>query len=130
MNFKKFQLKWKIVKHFARPKQRTALGKLFSLRKVETLPHLWKKNSLKKVYRNIQTFAFKVLQECSSWASRNGTVQILFLTPNWNMFAGKFLKLESLLAVLREHIISEIWDFEYLYFGPNFVFCGDCFRAF
>ena len=63
------------------------------------------------MYRNIQTFAFKVLQECSSWASRNGTVQILFLTPNWNMFAGKFVKLESLLAVLRERIISNAkWD--------------------
>ena len=31
MNFQKLQLKWKIPKHFARPKQRCALRKLFSL---------------------------------------------------------------------------------------------------
>ena len=31
---------------------------------------------LKEFYRNIQKFAFQVLQECSSWASRNGAVQI------------------------------------------------------
>ena len=31
---------------------------------------------LKKFYRNIQKFAFQVLQECSSWASRNDAVQI------------------------------------------------------
>ena len=27
------------------------------------------KNFLKEIYRNIQTSTFKVLQECSSWAS-------------------------------------------------------------
>ena len=40
---------------------------------------------------NIQTFAFQVLRECSSWASRNGAVQMFFLTPNRNMLAGKFV---------------------------------------
>ena len=30
LNFQKFQLKWKIVKHFTRPKQRASLRKLFS----------------------------------------------------------------------------------------------------
>ena len=56
---------------------------------------LWNKNFPTEIYRNIQTFAFKVLQECSSWASRNGTapfLQMFFLTPNRNMFAGKFVK--------------------------------------
>ena len=53
----------------------------------KTLLRLWNKRFLKEIYRNIQTFAFKVLQECSSWASRNGGVQIFFLTPNRNMFA-------------------------------------------
>ena len=56
------------------------------------LLRLWNKNFLKEIYRNIQTFAFKVLQECSSWASRNGGVQMIFLTPNRNMFAGKVRK--------------------------------------
>ena len=52
----------------------------------KTLLRLWNKRFLKEIYRNIQTFAFKVLQECSSWASRKGAVQIFFLTPNGNMF--------------------------------------------
>ena len=33
----------------------------------------------------MQTFAFKVLQECNSWAARNYAVQMFFL-------AKKFLK--------------------------------------
>ena len=53
---------------------------------------LWNKNFLTEIYRNIQTFAFKVLQECSSWASRNGAVQIFFLEKH----------------VLREHIIFNV----------------------
>ena len=61
-----------------------------------------------EIYRDIQTFAFKVLQECSFCASRNGAVQIFFLTQNRNMFAGKFVKSERLLAVLREHIIFSV----------------------
>ena len=44
------------------------------------------------IYRNTHIFAFQVLRECSSWASKNGAVQIFFLTPTRNMFAGKFLK--------------------------------------
>ena len=39
---------------------------------------LWNKNFLTEIYRNIRTFAFKVLQMCSSWASRNGAVQTIF----------------------------------------------------
>ena len=70
------------------------------------LPRLWNKKSLMEIYRIIQTFAFKMLQECSSWASRNGVVQMFFLTPNRSVFAGKFLKSERLLAVLRKHIFS------------------------
>ena len=56
----------------------------------------------------MQSFAFKVLQECSSRAPRNGAVQMFFLKPNRNMFAGKFVKLERFLAVLREHIIFNV----------------------
>ena len=73
--FKNFILKWKIVKYFARPKQRSALRKLFPLQPrkklVKALLHLWNKSSFKGVFRNIQAFAFKMLQECRSWASRN-----------------------------------------------------------
>ena len=94
---KRFELKWKIVKHFMRPKQRGALRKLFSLPPTHSssdkiLLHLWNKNFLTEKCRNTQIFAIKELQECSSWASRNVTVQMFFLTPNKNMFAGKFAK--------------------------------------
>ena len=99
------------------PNQRAASRKLFSL--PSTHPPLppppdkillfpWHKNFLTEIYRNIQTFAFKVFQECSSWASRNGAIQMIFLTPNRNMFAGKFVKSEGFLAVLQEHIIFNV----------------------
>ena len=54
-----------------------------------------------KEIRNIQRFAFKVLQEHSSWASRNGVVQI-------NMFAGTFVESESFLTVFRKNIIFNV----------------------
>ena len=76
-----------------------------SLPSDKTLLHLWNKHFLTEIYRNIQTFAFKVLQECSSWGSRNGTVQMFFLTPNRNTSAGKFLKTERFLVALWEDII-------------------------
>ena len=113
MNFQKFQLKWKIVKRFATPKQWAALRKLFRLPSTHPPPDkillgLWNKKSLTGIYRNIQTFAFKVFQECSSWASRDGALQMFFLTPIRNMLAEKFLKSKRVLAVLREHIIFNV----------------------
>ena len=110
MNFQKFQLKRKIVKHFARPKQRAALRKLFSSTPNHPFhPHQIRSyhvsDIFKEIYRNIQTFDFKLLQECSSWASRTGVVQIFFLTPNRNMFVGKLVKSERFWTVLQEHII-------------------------
>ena len=68
---------------------------------------LGKKNFM-ELYRNIQTFAFKVLQKYSSLVSRNGATQMFFLTPNRNMFAGKFVKSERFLTVLREYIMFHI----------------------
>ena len=47
---------------------------------------IWKKCFLTDVYRNIKTFYFKVLHKSSSWASRNGAVQMFFLTQTKNMF--------------------------------------------
>ena len=109
-NFEKFQLKWKLVKHFTRTKQRATFLKLLSLPQLPISPdkillRLWNKTFLREIYRNIQTFAFKVLQESSSWASGNGAVQMIFLTPNRNLFAGNFVKWESFLAVFWEHVI-------------------------
>ena len=43
-----------------------------------------------------------MLQEISSWASGNRAVQMVFLMPNKNMFAGKFVNWESFLAVFWE----------------------------
>ena len=50
-----------------------------------------------EIYRNKQTFAFKVLQECSFSTSRNDTVQMrmFFLTPDRKMLAGKFCKVRK-----------------------------------
>ena len=61
-----------------------------------------------EIYRKIQTFTFKVFQECGSWASRNDAVQILFLTPNRNIFAGRFVKSERVLAVLLEQFVVNV----------------------
>ena len=98
-----------------RPKQQAALRRLFSLHQTPTfspsdkiLLRVWNKNVFTETYRNIQTFAFKVLQECSSLASRNGTAQMFFLALNRNMFPGKFVRSERFLTVLREHIIFNV----------------------
>ena len=103
-----------------RPNQPTALRKLFILPQYP-LPHtprlpdksflrLWNKTFFTVIYKKIQTFAFKVFRECSenAWASRNGVVQMFFLTPTRNMFAGKFVKGERLLPVLREYIFFNV----------------------
>ena len=81
VEFSKISIKIKNCKTFCKAQTANRLKKF-----IQSLPP--------QTYRNIQTFAFKVLQECSSWASRNGVVQILFLTPQRNMFAGKFVKSE------------------------------------
>ena len=57
----------------------------------ESFLRLRNKNFPTEIYRNTQTFAFQVLRECSFWASRNGTVQMCFMIPTRNKFAGKFL---------------------------------------
>ena len=112
MNSKKLQSKFKIAKHFTRPKQRVTFRKLLSLPPIHS--HQVKcyydfgKKFLTDIYSKIQIFPFKVLQKFSSWVSRNGAVQMFSLTPSRNMSAGKFLKSERVLAVLWEHIISNV----------------------
>ena len=63
----------------------------------KTLLRLWNKHFLTEIDRNTQTFAFKVLQKYRSWPSKNGAVQMFFLTPNRIMFAGKFARSERIL---------------------------------
>ena len=85
-----------------------------------------------------------MLRECSSCALGNDTVKIFFLTPNRNLFAGKFVNCERFLTGFQEHVIllfsmsiddvcsktyfqKKNYKYEilnHLYFGPNFVFWG------
>ena len=69
---------------------------------------LWNKNFITETYRKMQALTFKVFQECGSWASRNDAVQILFLTPNRNMLAGKFVEWDRVLFVLLEQLVVNV----------------------
>ena len=91
---------------------------------------LWNKNFITEIYRKIQAFTFKVFQE---WVSRNDAAQMLFLTPNRNMFAGKFVKPERVLGVLLEQFVVNVKLIEIskmskvfwakLYYKMSDVFC-------
>ena len=85
VEFSKIPIKMKNFKNFTTPKKRLSnphshhpphhhhhhhQGKSFS--------RLWSKSFPKEIHRNIQTFSFKVLWECSSWVSRNDAVQMFF----------------------------------------------------
>ena len=98
VEFSKISIKLKNFKTFYKHKQRSAWKKLLNPPPGKGFLCLWNKNFWMEIYRNLQTFAFQVLRECSSWASRNGAVQILFLTPARNMF----------LAVLWEYIFNNV----------------------
>ena len=56
----------------------------------------------------MQTFAFNVLEECSSWVPRNGAVQIFFLTLYRNMFAENLYSQKGFWLCLWEHIIFNV----------------------
>ena len=81
VDFIKFQSKWIILKHFTSPKQHVVLRKLFSHPSDKNSSLLWNKNFHTVIYSNIQICASQLLWECSSWASRNGAVRKIFLTP-------------------------------------------------
>ena len=51
-----------------------------------------------EIYRKIQEFAFQVLQEYSSWASKNGTVQMFFSETNQ----------KDVFGVLRKYIFYNV----------------------
>ena len=87
------------------------------------------------MYRKIQTFAFKVFRESSSWPSGNDAVQMFFLTPNRNTSAGKFVNWESFLAVFWEHIIfnfkrADIRKISEVFWAKMYCKMGDLFRWF
>ena len=94
---------------------------------VKILLHFWNKNVLTEIYRNIQTFAFKVLQECSSWMWRNDEAKMFYLTPHRKMLAEKFVKWGRFLAVLREHIIFNV-EWVEVFWGKLYFKTSELFR--
>ena len=71
-------IKVKNFKTFSSPNQRASLRKFLVPLPDKSFLLLWNKGFLMEIYKNIQTFAFEVLRKCSSWASRNGAVQMFF----------------------------------------------------
>ena len=76
--FPEISIKIKSFKTFYKVKQRTTLRKLFSHPPDKSLLRLWKKTFLTEIDRNTHTFFPQVLREYSSWASRNGAMQMFF----------------------------------------------------
>ena len=98
--FPETSIEMKNCKTFYKVQTASRLRKFFSLTPPPIPPDkillcLWSKNLPREIYRNIQIFAFQVLQDSSSFTLGNGEVQMFFLTPNRNMFAGKFVNRES-----------------------------------
>ena len=109
MSFWKFQLKWKIVKHFTRLRQGAALKKIIlPLHTRWNLTASQQQKFVTKIYRNIQTFAFKVLQECSPWTFKKWCSGNVFSDTKQKILAWKFVKCERLLDALRECIIFNV----------------------
>ena len=107
VEFSKISIKIKNCKTFCKAQTANRLKKFIQSPPHQNKPYyVSETNFFKETFRNIQTFAFKVLQECSSWVSRNDAVQIFFLTPHRNMFARKFVKSERFLAVLGSILFS------------------------
>ena len=111
IEFSKSSIKMKNFKTFCKVQAVNRLKKFIQSPAIppppdKTLLCLGNKIFFKEIYRNLQTFAFKVLQECSSRLSRNDAVQIFFLSPHRNMFARKFVKSERFLAVFRSILFS------------------------
>ena len=123
MNFQKFQLKWKIWKHFTNPKQRSAWRKLSSAPTDKSFLRFWNKNFQTEIYGNIQ----KLLSECSNNAGL-GRLEWCFFwhqaeTCCWlscrNIF---FIMLSELrfikwVRVLSETVLYNEWSFFLVFVG-------------
>ena len=70
----------------------------------------------------------QVLRGCSSWASANGAVQRVFLTPTRIMFAEKFEKCERFLALLWEYFFFTTLS-EFRFFEGNGIVKWETFVA-
>ena len=91
----------------------TALRKLFSLPATQPpsdkiFLRLWNKHFIGRYIQIYRHLLSKFFKKGVQRASRKGAVQIFFLTPDRNVSAGKFVKSERFLAVLRKHIIFNV----------------------
>ena len=114
-----------------------------SLPSDKTLLHLWNKHFLTEIYRNIQTFAFKVLQECSSWGGQEMVqckcffwheTETLLLENFWRqkgfwLHCGKILfsmpselKLIKWVRFVAQNCIVNEWSFLLVFVGIK-AFC-------
>ena len=100
VEFSKILIKMKNCKTFCKAQKASRLKDInwptpISPPPDQILLRFWNKNFLKEIYRNIQTSTFKVLQECSSWASRNGAVQIVFSDTKQKHVCWKICKVRK-----------------------------------
>ena len=106
-------IKVKNFKTFSSPNQRASLRKFLVPLPDKSFLLLWNKRFLMEIYKNIQTFAFEVLRKCSSWASRNGAVQMFFLTRTRNSLQENWVSWGSQNErdFLRESVLQVEWSF-------------------
>ena len=106
-------IKVKNFKTFSSPNQRASLRKFLVPLPDKSFLLLWNKRFLMEIYKNIQTFAFEVLRKCSSWASRNGAVQMFFLTRTRNSLQENWVSWGSQNErdFLRESVLQDEWSF-------------------
>ena len=114
MNFWKFQLKWKIVKHFARQKERAAWRKLFSFNPPPSqAPPIFLVINI-EIDICFQIASRMQLLGVKKWCSAN-----IFSDPRQKDVCWKFVKSERFLPVLREHIAFNVKSVE----GCKMTFC-------
>ena len=106
-------IKVKNFKTFSSPNQRASLRKFLVPLPDKSFLLLWNKGFLMEIYKNIQTFAFEVFRKCSSWASRNGAVQMFFLTRTRNSLQENWVSWGSQNErdFLRESVLQVEWSF-------------------
>ena len=96
-----------------RPKQPAGLRKLFSPPPDKKFLRIWNKNFITEIYRNMQTFAFQMFWECSSWAFRNSAGQMFFLTHTRDMFVGKLVNWLRFSAVLQKYFFTMLSELRF-----------------
>ena len=110
VEFPKISIKIKNVKYFKRPKQRSALSKLFSLSHALPLPPSLPnhKNIYTEIYRHLLPKCFKnVVLGCQKMVR----CKCFFWQQTKKMFAGKFVKWVWFLLehiIFKEHITLNV----------------------